>query len=128
MGERRQKKSSGNGDFPRNRVFEVAAEVFHRKGYDNTSMSDVAAAAGLTKAGLYHHISSKESLLYTVLDYGLDLTEAYVIRPLAEISDRLERLETMIGLHLRLLLEERNVEATGPLHGCRTLLPADGSG
>ena len=44
-------------------VFEVAAEVFHRKGYDNTSMSDVATAAGLTKAGLYHHVSSKESLL-----------------------------------------------------------------
>ena len=119
MREKRQKRQSENGDFTRNRVFEVAAEVFHRKGYDNTSMSDVASAAGLTKAGLYHHISSKESLLYTVLDYGLDLTEAYVIRPLAEISDPLERLETMIDLHLRLVLEERNLEVTGLLHECK---------
>src|SRR3989442_908762 len=125
MREKRQKRQSGNGDFTRNRVFEVAAEVFHRKGYDNTSMSDVASAAGLTKAGLYHHISSKESLLYTVLDYGLDLTEAYVIRPLAGISDPLERLETMIDLHLRLVLEERNLEVTGLLHECKTLSPAD---
>src|SRR5207244_982521 len=127
MREKRQKRQSGNGDFPRNRVFEVAAEVFHRKGYDNTSMSDVASAAGLTKAGLYHHISSKESLLYTVLDYGLDLTEAYVIRPLAGISDPLERLETMIDLHLRLVLEERNLELTGLLHECRTLSASDRS-
>ena len=127
MREKRQKRQSGNGDFPRNRVFEVAAEVFHRKGYDNTSMSDVASAAGLTKAGLYHHISSKESLLYTVLDYGLDLTEAYVIRPLAEISDPLQRLETMIDLHLRLVLEERNLEVTGLLHECRTLSASDRS-
>ena len=127
MGEKRQKKSSGNGDFRRNRVFEVAAEVFHRKGYDNTSMSDVAAAAGLTKAGLYHHISSKESLLYTVLDYGLDLTEAYVIKPLGDISDPLDRLKTMIDLHLRLVLEERNLEVTGLLHECKTLSGSDRS-
>ena len=125
MGEKRQKKQNGNGDFARNRVFEVAAEVFHRKGYDNTSMSDVASAAGLTKAGLYHHISSKESLLYTVLDYGLDLTQAYVLEPLKEISDPLERLKTMIDLHLRLVLQERNLEVTGLLHECKTLSASD---
>ena len=67
-----------NSKKPKKTVFEVAAEVFHRKGYDNTSMSDVATAAGLTKAGLYHHVSSKESLLFTVLDSGLDFTESYV--------------------------------------------------
>ena len=125
MRDKRQKKHNGNGDFNRNRIFEIAAEVFHRKGYDNTSMSDVAAAAGLTKAGLYHHISSKESLLYTVLDYGLDLTEAYVLKPLEHISDPLERLRTMIDLHLRLVLEERNLEVTGLLHECKTLSPSD---
>jgi TetR/AcrR family transcriptional regulator, cholesterol catabolism regulator len=106
-------------------VFEIAAEVFHRKGYDATSMSDVASAAGLTKAGLYHHISSKESLLYTVLDYGLDLTQGYVLEPLEKISDPLERLKTMIDLHLRLVLQERNLEVTGLLHECKTLSTSD---
>src|SRR5262249_39116946 len=106
-------------------VFEVAAEVFHRKGYDNTSMSDVAEAAGLTKAGLYHHVSSKESLLFTVLDTGLDFTESYVMKPLESIDDPLERLRTMIDLHLRLVLEERNLEVTGLLHECKTLSPSD---
>src|SRR5215467_8795306 len=101
MREKKQKRHSSNGDFPRNRVFEIAAEVFHRKGYDNTSMSDVANAAGLTKAGLYHHVTSKESLLYTVLDSGLDLTDSYVVKRLESISDPLERLKTMIDLHLR---------------------------
>jgi AcrR family transcriptional regulator len=125
MRDKRQKKQSGNGDFSRNHVFEVAAEVFHRKGYDSTSMSDVASAAGLTKAGLYHHISSKETLLYTVLDYGLDLTQAYVLDPLEHISDPLERLKTMIELHLRLVLQERNLEVTGLLHECKTLSPSD---
>src|SRR6266853_6759069 len=105
MREKRQKKQNGNGPFTRNRVFEVAAEVFHRKGYDNTSMSDVATAAGLTKAGLYHHVTSKESLLYTILDYGLDLTESNVVKPLEEVADPLQRLKTMIDLKLQLVLE-----------------------
>src|SRR5262249_32326932 len=127
MSLKRAKKTEANGQFTRNRVYEVAAEVFHRKGYDNTSMSDVAAAAGLTKAGLYHHVTSKESLLYTVLDLGLDLTESYVMKPLEGIADPLERLKTMIDLHLRLVLEERNLEVTGLLHECKTLSPADRS-
>src|ERR1041385_9092914 len=122
---KRGEAGSNNGQFTRNRVVEVAAEVFHRKGYDNTSMSDVATAAGLTKAGLYHHISSKESLLYTVLNYGLDLTESSVMKPLETIPDPLERLKTMIDLHLRLVLEERNLEVTGLLHECKTLSPSD---
>lgn len=109
----------------RSRVFEVAAEVFHKKGYDNTSMSDVATAAGLTKAGLYHHVSSKESLLYTVLDSGLDLTHSYVMEPLESIAEPLDRLKTMIDLHLRLVLEERNLEVTGLLHECKSLSTAD---
>lgn len=124
---KRAKKNDGNGQVGRNRVYEVAAEVFHRKGYDNTSMSDVAEAAGLTKAGLYHHVSSKESLLYTVLDTGLDLTESYVMKPLAAIADPVERLKTMIELHLRLVLQERNLEVTGLLHECKTLSTGDQS-
>ena len=125
MNSKRTKKSDSSSQFSRNRVFEVAAQVFHRKGYDNTSMSDVASAAGLTKAGLYHHVSSKESLLFTVLDSGLDLTESSVVKPLEQISDPLDRLKTMIDLHLRLVLEERNLEVTGLLHECKTLSAAD---
>src|SRR5262245_66583609 len=108
MNSRRGKKSEGNGQHPKSRVFEVAAEVFHRKGYDNTSMSDVASAAGLTKAGLYHHVTSKESLLYTVLDLGLDLTESYVMKAIEGIADAIECLEMMIDLLLRMVLEKQH--------------------
>jgi AcrR family transcriptional regulator len=125
MASNKPREKGQNGNALRDRVYVVAAEVFHRKGYDNTSMSDVAEAAGLTKAGLYHHISSKESLLYTILDYGLDLTDSYVVEPLRRISDPVERLKTLIDLHLRLVLEERNLEVTGLLHECRTLSNAD---
>jgi AcrR family transcriptional regulator len=108
----------------RDKVYEIAAEVFHSKGYDKTSMSDIASAVGLTKAGLYHHVSSKEQLLSTVLDYGMDMTEALVVKPLESVTDPILRLKTMIELHLRLILEGRKLAVTGLLHECQGLSPA----
>jgi AcrR family transcriptional regulator len=108
----------------RDKVYEIAAEVFHSKGYDKTSMSDIASAVGLTKAGLYHHVSSKEQLLSTVLDYGMDMTEAYVVKPLESVTDPILRLKTMIELHLRLILEGRKLAVTGLLHECQGLSAA----
>ncbi len=106
---------------PRDKVYEIAAEVFHRKGYDNTSMNEIAEAVGLTKAGLYHHVPSKESLLFTILDYGMDMTEAYVVDPLEAIADPVRRLKKMIELHLKLILEGRKLAVTGLLHECQGL-------
>ena len=114
-------KSTGS----REKVYEIAAEVFHRKGYDNTSMSDIAQAVGLTKAGLYHHVTSKESLLSTILEDGMDMTEAYVVEPLATITDPLVRLKKLIELHLKLLLEGRKLAVTGLLHECQSLASDD---
>lgn len=109
----------------RDKVYTTAAEVFHRKGYDNTSMNDIAEAVGLTKAGLYHHVTSKESLLSTILDEGMDMTEARVIAPLEGIQDPLARLRELIELHLKLLLEGRQLAVTGLLHECQSLAEDD---
>ena len=41
--------------------------VFRRKGYYRTSMTDLAAACGLTKGAFYHHYKSKEDVMMTCL-------------------------------------------------------------
>jgi AcrR family transcriptional regulator len=104
-----------------NPICDIAARVFHERGYDSTSMNDIARAAGLTKAGLYHHIASKEHLLYTVLDYGMDLTDQVVVEPVQFWNDPTERLKQMIERHLRLILQERNHEVTVILHEDKSL-------
>ncbi len=50
----------------------VAFGVFAGKGFDGASMDDVAAAAGVTKAAIYHHVPSKEALLERGLLRALD--------------------------------------------------------
>lgn len=44
-------------------IAETAARLFLDKGYDAASMADLAAATGLGKSSLYHHLSSKDQLL-----------------------------------------------------------------
>ena len=45
-------------------VFRTAAQIILEKGYDATSVSDIARALGITKAGLYHYIHGKTQLLF----------------------------------------------------------------
>jgi len=47
-------------------VVAEAARLFAVKGYDGTSLQDVADAVGLLKSSLYHYITTKEDLLYEV--------------------------------------------------------------
>jgi AcrR family transcriptional regulator len=64
-------------------VTDVAFRVFAERGYDATSMDDVARAAGITKASIYHHVPSKEALLARGLDRALVALFAVLDEPAA---------------------------------------------
>ncbi|MEE8601436.1 TetR/AcrR family transcriptional regulator [Euzebya tangerina] len=53
----------------------TAAKIFHEKGYEGTSIQDIADAVGILKGSLYYYINSKEDLLFDVIrsahDQGL---------------------------------------------------------
>ncbi len=51
----------------REEIFEAAAGVFHEKGYKATSIQDIADAVGILKGSLYYYITSKEDLLFEIL-------------------------------------------------------------
>ena len=52
----------GRGERTREHILEQAAGLFNRKGFAGASMSDVMAATGLQKGGIYRHFESKEAL------------------------------------------------------------------
>jgi AcrR family transcriptional regulator len=53
-------------------VLSAAVALFIRKGYDATSIDDIAKSLGVTKSAVYHHVTSKEQLLSEALDEALD--------------------------------------------------------
>jgi TetR/AcrR family transcriptional regulator, cholesterol catabolism regulator len=48
-------------------IVDAAARVFHEKGYESTSIQDIADEVGILKGSLYYYIESKEDLLYEIL-------------------------------------------------------------
>lgn len=49
-------------------ILVASAELFSRKGYEKTSMKDIADQVGISKPALYHHLKSKHELLYTIMN------------------------------------------------------------
>jgi AcrR family transcriptional regulator len=64
---------------PRQEILRTAARLFQERGYDATSMNDVAAALKLSKGGLYHHFQSKDEILFHIMSHAMDITEERVI-------------------------------------------------
>jgi len=54
------------------KITDTAAELFHRKGYRSTTLDDVSKELVITKAALYHYVSSKEKLLSRIYIQALE--------------------------------------------------------
>lgn len=57
------------GERTRQRIVAAAAPIFNRHGYEGSSLTDLMAATGLGKGGIYRHFSSKEELAAEAFDY-----------------------------------------------------------
>jgi TetR/AcrR family transcriptional repressor of nem operon len=55
----------------RERILQEAEHVIHLKGYNSACMDEIAKAAGMTKANLFHHYGSKSALGLAVLDFKI---------------------------------------------------------
>ncbi len=84
-------------------------------------MQEIAEAVGLTKAGLYHHIGSKDRLLFEIMNYGMDILQETVLDRVAPIQDPKEKLRQTIVGHIHLIIRARDMETTVILHENRSL-------
>ena len=106
-------------------VYRTAAQIILEKGYDATSVSDIAQALGITKAGLYHYIHGKTQLLFDIMQYGLDELDREVAQPAKKIADAETRLRFMIGMHARIVTRGEGA-VTILVDEARALTPAQG--
>ncbi len=108
---------------PRQEILRAAARLFQQRGYDATSMNDVAAALKLSKGGLYHHFQSKDEILFHIMSHAMDITEERVINVARRVENPEERLRTLIRLHIEVVLSEEDREITVMLHENHPLPP-----
>jgi AcrR family transcriptional regulator len=107
----------------RERILEVATELFTEKGYDKTSLREIAERLGFTKAALYYHFESKEDILLALHmrlhEFGRDALlglgpEPVTLEQWEQLIDGL--LGQMIAQRAIFLLHERNQAAVEALH------------
>ena len=77
-------------------VSEQLTQLILERGYDNTPMSVIAKTLGMTKAGIYHHIATKEDLLYAVHRRAID----QMLLPVIERADLVPEPEAKLRLFL----------------------------
>src|SRR4051812_49716758 len=83
----------------REELTRIAARLFAEKGYQGTSLADLADAVGVQKPSLYHHIAAKEDLLWEVASDGARAFHAALDAVPAD-APAAERIRLALRAHL----------------------------
>lgn len=92
-------------------IIVAAADVLRRKGYESTTMKDIAAEVNLTAASLYHHFKNKDMLLLAVLEAGIEMVISRIEPIIHANQPCAEKLRAMIREHVVSLTENTAVGA-----------------
>ena len=93
-------------DRQRDAILRAAARLFRERGFADTGMRDIAAAADLSAANLYHYFDGKHDLLFYCQDRALDRMIAATITARRESKSATDRLRIVCTAHLQTLLDE----------------------
>ena len=103
--------TAASGESTNSKLLATAAQLFWAKGFAATSTRELAEGLGIQKSSLYHHIKSKEDLLYEISIRSLDHIHQAVLGAIATSSVEV-RLQAVIHAHLLTALSERDMHAT----------------
>jgi AcrR family transcriptional regulator len=94
------------------RLLDAAAALFARQGYTVTTTREVAALLGMQKASLYHHIESKEDLLFLICRSSLERIRTDVETAIEGFPDPLDGTHALICAHVESLLRDADEHST----------------
>lgn len=93
-------------DATRIAILRAAGRIFRERGFAETAMRDIAAAADLSVANLYHHFSGKDEILFFCQDRSLDLMLAAVAEARRRPGGPPARLRHVLRAHADAVLDE----------------------
>ncbi len=85
-----------------NHICQTTSQLFHQKGFANTTMRDISKATGMSLGGLYHYFENKEDLLFKILKGYMHLTLSHLEEELTLLSSPREQIAYILRRHIHL--------------------------
>lgn len=85
------------------KIFNTAIKLFAEKGYDNSSVEDITAIAGVAKGSLYYHFSKKEDIFDMLLSEGMKLLRNSVEIKTKRCKTAMEKIEAIILIEIKVM-------------------------
>jgi len=86
-------------------ILRHAAQVFSEKGYEGASIRDISRASGVSLAGLYYYIKSKQELLYLIQICTFKTVVSRLEKKLEGVTDPVEKVQILVQNHLDYFLQ-----------------------
>jgi len=91
----------------RRKIYEAAMEMFREKGFEETTMRDIAAKAGVALGGTYYYFSSKDAIVLAFYREMQDRSTSMVTEALSGRKKLKERIRAVLDERLKLLEPNR---------------------
>jgi AcrR family transcriptional regulator len=87
-------------------VLDRSVALFNERGFDGTSMEDLARHLGISKSAIYHHVQGKDALLGIALDRALSGLEQAAADVRAADARPVQRLEMLVRRSVAVLVDQ----------------------
>jgi AcrR family transcriptional regulator len=102
--KKRGRPQKGEGGGLRAELIEKSAQLFRTKGYDNTTVRDIAAAAGIQAGSWFYHFKTKQDILAAIMEQGMARSLAEIEAIASQTLPPREMLRRLVEVHLHTLL------------------------
>ncbi|WP_337056884.1 TetR/AcrR family transcriptional regulator [Pseudomonas sp. USHLN015] len=91
-------------DSARGKLLQTAAHLFRSKGYERTTVRDLAGAVGIQSGSIFHHFKSKDEILRSVMEETILYNTALMKASLADATNLRERVLALIRCELQSIM------------------------
>jgi len=100
-------KTTARAEDTRRKIYEAAMELFREKGFEPSTMRDIAAKAGVALGGAYYYFSSKDAIVLAFYREMQESSNGPVLEALAGRKKLQERIRCVLDKRLELLQPNR---------------------
>lgn len=105
------------------RLLVAAARLFKNKGYERTTVRDLASEIGIQSGSLFHHYKSKEAILQAVMEETIALNMALMRDAIADVNNPRDKVLALIRCELQSILGDTGEAMSVLVYEWRSLKP-----